>query len=47
MIYLLIGVNIVLASLVVGLAVTKLLRPRRAPARVRVPVVLPPSTEES
>jgi hypothetical protein len=47
MIYLLIGVNIVLATLVIGLAITKLLRPRRAPARVRVPMALPSTTEES
>lgn len=47
MIYLLIGVNIVLATLVIGLAINKLLRPRPAPTRVRVPVVLPSTTEES
>lgn len=47
MIYLLLGVNIVLALLVIALTVAKLLRPRRAPARVRVPVDIPALSDDN
>lgn len=47
MIYVLLGVNLLLATVVIMLALAKLARPQRAPAKARAALHLPSVGEDS